>query len=202
MKSRNLFLTFIATSFLSTGVMANTDKDALPLSAQPVPLTTAVSPEFYEFSKNFPAANVEALQKNLPKTESEWRAFVDARDTPAIERAESLAKTLGVTIEKDSIGGVDVYWVTPKAITPELKDKLYVAVQGGAYMLNSGLASTSEASIIASKMQIPALAIDYTKSIDAPAPASRNDIVKVWNALLKTRSADSMVMGGLLLAVL
>lgn len=62
-------------------------------------------------------------------------------------------------------------------------------------MLNSGLASTSEASIIASKMQIPALAIDYTKSIDAPAPASRNDIVKVWNALLKTRSADSMVMG-------
>ncbi len=196
MKSRNLFLTFIATSFLSTGVMANTDKDALPLSAQPVPLTTAVSPEFYEFSKNFPAANVEALQKNLPKTESEWRAFVDARDTPAIERAESLAKTLGVTIEKDSIGGVDVYWVTPKAIAPELKDKLYVAVQGGAYMLNSGLASTSEASIIASKMQIPALAIDYTKSIDAPAPASRNDIVKVWNALLKTRSADSMVMGG------
>lgn len=176
--------------------MANTDKDALPLSAQPVPLTTAVSPEFYEFSKSFPAANVEALQKNLPKTDSEWRAFVDARDTPAIERAESLAKTLGVTIEKDSIGGVDVYWVTPKAITPELKDKLYVAVQGGAYMLNSGLASTSEASIIASKMQIPALAIDYTKSIDAPAPASRNDIVKVWNALLKTRSADSMVMGG------
>jgi acetyl esterase/lipase len=63
-------------------------------------------------------------------------------------------------------------------------------------MLNSGLASTSEATIIASKMKIPALAIDYTKAIDAPAPASRNDIVKVWNELLKTRTENSMVMGG------
>lgn len=198
MNSRNIVLSFIAASFLSTGVMANTaaNKDALSLSSQPVPLTTAVSPEFYEFSKSFPAPNVEALQQNIPETKEDWRAFVDARDKPANERAALLAQSLEVTIEKDSIAGVPVYWVTPKTITPELKDKLYVAIQGGAYMLNGGVASTSEASIIATKMQIPALAIDYTKSIDAPAPASRNDIIKVWNALLKTRSADSMVMGG------
>ncbi|HAS6143133.1 TPA: alpha/beta hydrolase fold domain-containing protein [Vibrio vulnificus] len=198
MNARNLVFSFIATSFFSAGVMANTgpSKEALSLSSQPVPLTTAVSPEFYEFSKHFPAPNVEALQLNIPETKEEWRAFVDARDKPAMERAALLAQRLGVTIEKDSIDGVDVYWVTPKTVAPELKDKLYVAIQGGAYMLNGGLASTSEASIIAAKMQIPALAIDYTKSIDAPAPASRNDIVTVWNALLKTRSADDMVMGG------
>ncbi len=40
-------------------------------------------------------------------------------------------------------------------------------------MLNSGLASAAEASIIAAKMQIPVIAINcYLKSIDAPAPAA------------------------------
>ncbi|CAH7042384.1 alpha/beta hydrolase fold domain-containing protein [Vibrio alginolyticus] len=196
MKSRNLILSYIAASLFSAGVMANTDKNTLTLSSQPIPLTTAVSPEFYEFSKNFPAANVEALQENLPKTESEWRSVVESRDKAAIERAKFIAHTLEVTIEKASIAGVDVYWVTPKTVAPELKDKLFVAIQGGAYMLNSGLASAAEASIIAAKMQIPVIAIDYTKSIDAPAPAARNDIITVWNELLKNHSAESIVMGG------
>ncbi len=43
--------------------MANADKNALTLSSQPIPLRRWV--RVYEFSKNFPAANVEALQENF-----------------------------------------------------------------------------------------------------------------------------------------
>lgn len=196
MKTRNLVLSILATSFASAGVLANESKDNLSLSSQPIPLSTAVSPEFYEFSRSFPAPDVNALQKNIPTNDEEWQAFVEPRDRIANDRAQSLAKNLGVTIELDEIAGVDVYWVTPKNIAPELNDKLFVAVQGGAYMLNSGLASTTEALIIASEMQIPAVAIDYRKAPEFPAPAARNDIIDVWKELLKTRSAQSMVMGG------
>ncbi|MCK6264137.1 alpha/beta hydrolase [Vibrio sp. ZSDE26] len=196
MKTRTLILSVIAASLISTTALANNDKNSLSLSTQPVPLATAVSPEFYDFSNNFPAPNVEALQNNIPATDEEWNEFVKPRDKVASQRALSLAKSLNVSIEQDSIAGVNVYWVTPEVIAPELKDKLYVAVQGGAYMLNSGFASTSEATMIAATMQIPVIAIDYSKAPQFPAPAARNDIIDVWNELIKIRPADSMVMGG------
>lgn len=196
MKTRHIVISLITASIVSTGALAKVDKNNLSLSTYPVPLSSAVSDEFYAFSSRVPAPDVAALQENIPSNSEEWRAFIKSRDKTAIKRAESLAQQLGVTIEKDSIAGVDVYWVTPKTVAPELKDKLLVAIQGGAYLLNSGLASTIEASMIATHMQIPAIAIDYSKAPDFPAPAARNDIIKVWNELLKTRSAENMVMGG------
>ncbi|HHI4981979.1 TPA: alpha/beta hydrolase fold domain-containing protein [Vibrio parahaemolyticus] len=196
MTTRNIVLSLLAASFITTSVAANEDKNQLSLSTQPVPLATSVSAEFYEFSSRVPAPDLESLQENIPATNEEWRTFIDSRDKPAIERAKNLASQLNVEIVKDEIAGVDVYWVTPQSVAPEFKDKLFVAIQGGAYMLNSGLASTAEAVIIASQIQIPALAIDYSKAPEFPAPAARNDIVRVWNELLKTRSAENMVMGG------
>ncbi|WP_394126497.1 alpha/beta hydrolase fold domain-containing protein [Vibrio hepatarius] len=196
MKTRHLILSVLASGFMSAHVAANNDKNSLSLSTQPVPLATAVSPEFYEFSKAFPAPDVTALQQNIPQTAEEWRSFIEPRDKAAIKRTQALAEKLGATIEQDTIAGVDVYWVTPKVVSPQLEDKLFVAIQGGAFMLNSGLASVSEALMIATEMQIPAVAIDYSKAPDSPAPAARDDILNVWHKLTKTRSADDMVMGG------
>lgn len=196
MKTRNILLSLLTAGLVSTTALANDNKNSLPLSTHPVPLSTAVSQEFYEFSRQFPAPNIAMLQENIPATADEWQAFIESRDVVAIERAKSLANQLGVTIKPEKIAGVDVYWVTPKEVAFELKDKLFVAVQGGAYMLNSGLASTAEAVIIAAQMKIPALAIDYRKTPTFPAPAALDDIATVWNALLKTRSAKDMVMGG------
>lgn len=196
MKTRNMILSLLTATFISTGVIANVDKNSLSLSTKPIPLATAVSPEFYEFSRHISPSNLESLEQNIPETLEEWRAFIEPRDKSAEERAQALANRLNVEIVEDEIAGVSVYWVTPQSVAPELKDKLFVAIQGGAYMLNSGLASTTEASIIATQMQMPALAIDYRKAPEFPAPAARNDIVRVWSELLKTRPAENMVMGG------
>ncbi|AJR08775.1 alpha/beta hydrolase [Photobacterium gaetbulicola] len=196
MKIRSIVLSLLASSVLASGVMANEDKNNLSLSTNPVPLSTAVSSEFYEFSKTIPAPDLTALEKNIPATNAEWRKMIEARDQVAIERAAKLANDLEVKIEKGTVAGVGVYWITPKTVAPELEDKLFVAVQGGAYMLNSGLASATEAMLIATQTQIPALAIDYRKAPEFPAPAARNDIINVWKELLKTRNADTMVMGG------
>ncbi|MCW8329270.1 alpha/beta hydrolase [Photobacterium sp. SDRW27] len=196
MKTRKIILSLLATSILSTGVVAKENEKVLSLSTQPVPLSTAVSDEFYQFSARVPAANVEAMHKNIPQTKSDWKAFINKRDTAAIQAAKRLSEQFGTSIVEDNIAGVNVYWVTPKTINPELKDKLFVINQGGAFMLNSGLASTTEAHVIAHFLQMPVLAIDYAKAPEHPAPAARNEIVDVWKALLKTRSAESMVMGG------
>ncbi|WP_083399942.1 alpha/beta hydrolase fold domain-containing protein [Vibrio barjaei] len=191
---KKILVSLLAAYSVSTLAMTS-DKQVM-LSSNPVPLTTAVSEEFYQFSSSVPSPDVDALQINIPATKSEWLQFVESKDTAAQERALGLAEHLGTSIEKGVIAGVDVYWLTPKVVAPDMKDKLFISVQGGAYMLNSGYASITEGLVIATHLQVPVLAIDYGKAPNFPAPAGRNDIVNVWKELIQERSAESMVMGG------
>ncbi|MCJ2376349.1 alpha/beta hydrolase [Vibrio sp. ZSDZ34] len=192
--NKKLIASLLAVCSVTTSTLVSAKN--VTLSSEPVPLTTAVSKEFYQFSKQFPAANTSALMEGYPAGDAEWHEFIATRDAAAGVRAQALSEQLGATIVKDTIAGVSVYWITPKTVAPELKDKLFVAVQGGGYLLNGGLASTTEGMVVAHHMQIPVLAIDYSKGPESPAPAGRDDIVTVWRALLKDRTADSMVMGG------
>lgn len=195
MKSTTLMLTLIATSLLGTAAASEGPK-VLQLSSQPVPLTTAVSNEFYQFSAKVPAPDMAQALAAGPKTQEGWQALIAQRDAKSIETAKAMSKQLNTHIEPAQIAGVSVYWVTPANLDPALKDKLFVVNQGGGYVFNSGYAATIEASVIAHHLQMPVLAIDYAKAPAHPAPAGRDDIVVVWKALLETRSAKDMVMGG------
>jgi epsilon-lactone hydrolase len=197
MLKKLLLLTAISSSIFAPFAMSESKSENLfYLSKNHVPVTTAVSDEFYQSLLSSKQADITQLSANIPQTDQEWKSLMKERNTASAAFAEYISTTFKTNIEKGTLAGVDVYWVTPKEIAPEYKDKLLVYVHGGAFIYNGGVASTTEASLIASHMKIPAVAIDYSKGPDHPAPTAMNDITKVWKELLKTRDANSMVMGG------
>lgn len=121
---------------------------------------------------------------------------VAAADEDNVAKVEHLADTFSVTIEPDSIDGVNVYWITPATIDPKHSDHLFLNLHGGGYIMGAGMAGNSEAVLIAAHAKIKVLAIDYRMPPEQPAPAGLDDVATVWRHLLKTRSADSIGMGG------
>jgi len=121
---------------------------------------------------------------------------VTVADEEAVARVEHLADTFSVTIEQDSIDGVNVYWITPATIDPEHANHLFVNLHGGGYIMGAGMSGNGEAVLIAAHSKIKVLAIDYRMPPEHPAPSGLDDVATVWRHLLKTRSADSMGMGG------
>ncbi len=137
-----------------------------------------------------------AVMQIEPQSETEWLAVIAKMDEGKIDAARDLREKFSVSVEHDTIEGVSVYHVTPAEIDPGLEDKLFVHTHGGAFVLNGGEAATLEAIIIASLTKIGVLSIDYRMPPKYPAPAGREDVMAVYQHLLKQRSSRSMVLGG------
>ena len=117
-------------------------------------------------------------------------------DTLQAALVEKIAGKLSVSIEQDSIDGVNVYWVTPDTLDPKHDDHLFVYLHGGGYIMGAGMSGNNEAVLIAARAKVKVLAVDYRMPPEHPAPAGLNDVAAVWKHLLKSRSADSMALGG------
>jgi monoterpene epsilon-lactone hydrolase len=132
----------------------------------------------------------------IPQSEAEWLELIAALDAPHVAQVRAMAEELPVSLERDEIGGVPVYWVTPDEIAPEHDEQLFVHIHGGAYILRGGEACAVEAIAIAVGTRMPALSIDYRMAPRHPFPAAVDDVVAVWQSLLDGRRGRSMAMGG------
>ena len=161
-----------------------------------LPASVDVSDVMRESLLNTPTPNVEATKSIVLKTKEEWEAWAKAGDVPAIAVVRALAEALSITVTQDKIGGVNVYRVTPPEIDEDHKNHLFVYIHGGAWVRNGGEAGTVEAVLIAARLKMAVISIDYRMPPKYPAPAAVNDVVEVWKELLKDQSPNSMVMGG------
>jgi acetyl esterase/lipase len=132
----------------------------------------------------------------VPSTDAEWIALVKERDANSEVVARGLAEALGVEVKDDKIGGVNVHRVIPPEIAHDHQSHLFVYIHGGGYVFNAGRAGTVEAVVIAARLKMPVISIDYRMSTADPAPAGIEDVVAVWKELLKERLHSSMAMGG------
>lgn len=62
-----------------------------------------------------PQPDVSLMNFHLA-TDAEWLAVAKERDEHSVATARVLAETLHVTVKEDTIGGVNVFWVTPPEI--------------------------------------------------------------------------------------
>jgi acetyl esterase/lipase len=161
-----------------------------------LPPSKGVSDVFHDYLSKSPTPDIEAAKAIRFENSEQLKAWARERDAKAATVARKLAKALSVTIQHDTIDGVNVYHVMPSEVASEHRDHLFVHIHGGAYVLNGGEAATIEAILIASNLKMPVISIDYRMPPSDPAPAAMEDVVAVWKHLLKDRSAASMAMGG------
>jgi acetyl esterase/lipase len=192
---------------------------AWQIGPRTLPPSVGVSDAFRESQVNTPKLDPSVMDF-VPATEKGWLAHIKEKDTGAAKVAIAIAGALNVAIKKDEIAGVNVHWLNPPEIDaahkshreyrqtgdfyvlnpPEIdvahKSHLFVYIHGGAYVYNGGMAGLVEPAVIAARLKMPVLSIDYRMPPKHPAPAATDDVIAVWKELLKTRSHTSMVMGG------
>jgi acetyl esterase/lipase len=190
-------LYWIFTIVLTTIIakVNNAQDNPWELGPRTLPASVDVSDVFRESLLNTPTPDVSPML-NVPKTDEEWLALQMERDTKSESVAHALAEALNIKVEEDKIGGVNVHWVTPTEIDEDHKNQLFVYIHGGAWYLNSGRAGTIEPVVIASRLKMPVVSIDYRLLPKYPAPAATDDVIAVWKELIKDHSPSSMVMGG------
>jgi acetyl esterase/lipase len=179
--------------FFSLPLLAQ--ENSWEISPRTLPLSVGVSDAFRESQANTPKLDPSVMDY-VPATEEEWLVHIKEKDAGAAAVAQSIAGALNVTIRKDKIAGVNVHWVNPPYIDAAHKSHLFIYIHGGAYVYNSGMAGLAEPAVIAARLKMPVLSIDYRMPPKHPAPAATDDVIAVWKKLLETRSHTSMVMGG------
>ncbi len=158
-----------------------------------LPPPAHVSPALRE---RIAATRLPAPADPAPDTTEKWKALIGRSDEGSGRYAAAIAKQTGVGIVEDRIAGVPVYRVRPAQPAPEHAGRLFVSVHGGAWAFGGGFAATIEAIMIAGKIGVETLAIDYRRPPDHPFPAAVDDVVAVWRALADERPAAAMALGG------
>ena len=189
----------VLTVVLATGATsaaqpaATTDEAAWTIDARDVPAPVGASPELARALASIPAPDIGQSRQSWPTDDDGWRAL---QRGPVPQSLEALASQFGVSIEPDVIEGVRVYRVMPTRVDPRHADHLFLHVHGGGYVLGGGDAAPSEAAMVASRVGVEALSIDYRMPPDHPFPAAVEDTVRVYRHLLRSRPARSVVIGG------
>jgi acetyl esterase/lipase len=131
-----------------------------------------------------------------PQSESEWFTVIAQMDEGKAEIVYGLSEQYSISIRQEKIEGIDVYQLTPAEVDPRHEDHLFVYVHGGAFVLNGGEAGLAEPIVIAHRSKMRVLSIDYRMPPRYSTPAGRDDVVTVYQQLLKQKPAQSMALGG------
>ena len=166
------------------------------ISEKKLPLPSCASDEIQKTLAGLKQPNVEARRKFTPKTKEEWKDWAEYSRKTGAEGAKEWAEKYKVTIKKGMIDGVNVYYLTPASLLPKKSKHLFIYLHGGAYVFGGGMSGLSEAILIASRVQIPVVTVDYRMPPDHPYPAAMEDVIHVYQSLIKSHPAESIAMGG------
>jgi acetyl esterase/lipase len=99
-----------------------------------------------------------------PKNIQEWKELVAKVAGPAKTLLPAMREKLGVQLEPITIAGVKAFVLTPRIITPENQNRVFLHFHGGAYVLNPGEPGTREATLMAAFGQARVISVDYRTS--------------------------------------
>lgn len=161
-----------------------------------LPLPSAASQDVQKTLSTVPVPDVDKARRQFPTTEEGWLKARKIKDEKAGKAAMALAKKLSVSVRKDRISGVTVYWLNPAKAAPGHKKHLFIHTHGGAYVFNAGRAAVMEGVLIAAGAGIPVVSIDYRMPPLHPFPRAINDVVSVYRKLLEKYPPSALALGG------
>ncbi|MGK7899647.1 MAG: alpha/beta hydrolase [Xenococcus sp. (in: cyanobacteria)] len=192
------FLLSLLTRFWSPYLLA---QDSSPvgtwtLASRILPPPVGASKNLRDFLATIPQPDPDAMRSIPLETDADWLTLIKQINANNAAKVPGLLEKFSVSVENAEIEGVPIHYVNPVKVDPKHEEHLFVYVHGGAYVFNAGEAGLPEAILIASRLQIPVLSIDYRMPPEHQFPAGLDDVVTVWKHLLSERSARSMALGG------
>ena len=150
-----------------------------------VPLPATVSLEAQQMlSRSVP-------DQGPPESLADRRARTDAATDAA---RIAWTKICPNQIVEDKIAGVPVRIVTPEAIPPANRDKVFINIHGGGFNSDSG--SYAESIPIAAYAGVKVVSVMYRLAPENPFPAGIDDVISVYKELLKTYKPEHIVIYG------
>ncbi len=162
---------------------------ALPAWAQVqprvLPVPSTISPQLQELI----AAPPPPFWNLHPKNAQEWQNFSQAFAEEAVKGLPELRQSLGVDMERTTMGGVPVLIFTPRNLPESHRDLTLLNLHGGGYVLGQGEAGTQEAVLMAGLGKFRVIYADYRMAPEFPFPAAVEDSLSVYRELLKQSPA-------------
>jgi acetyl esterase/lipase len=185
-------LAILASGGSSHFSLAQEKADGIKLDKRAVPAPAGVSKELRRLisTRQIPPA------LPVPETRKAWLEMQRTQDANNATAARDLAKKLGATWKSIEVAGVPCFLVTPKKIGERFKDRWFVHLHGGAFVLNGGEGCLTEALWVADACQARVLSIDYRRPPVHPFPAAIEDAVAVWKAVIKKQDASATALFG------
>jgi len=168
------------------------EQGVLWVPAKELPVPNTVSPELQAFL----ATTSIAPPMPAPQTPEEWRELQLAFDTAVLTVVHAMQEHVGAEVEKMEVDGVNCHLITPKEIAAENEGRLHVHVHGGGWDMLAGESGIGEALLAAEASKTRVLAVDYRMPPDHPFPAAVEDVVAVWQAVLRDHSPSDTAMFG------
>ncbi len=166
------------------------------ITEKKLPLPSCASEEIQNTLSSLKQPNVESRRHFIPKTKEEWKEWVEYIRVSGEYDVKKRAEKYGVSIKEETIDGINVYYLTPISLANKNTKHLFVYLHGGAYIFGGGMSALSEAILIASRAKIPVISIDYRMPPDHPYPTAIEDVVRVYQSLIKTHAPKSIALGG------
>ncbi len=129
--------------------------------------------------------------KRGPQTLPERRASTD--EWRAQDSAEAL-KRYPVNIRAAMLGGVPVDEITPLKMPAENRNRVFINLHGGGFNSDSG--SRIEGDPIANLARTKVISVYYRLAPEHPFPAAVDDVIAVYQALLKTHAPKNIAIYG------
>lgn len=170
-------------------------ENELTTEAKTVPLPSAASSELRKSISEWPVPDV-AASRNAPSSTAEWLAAIAANDADRAQRVQSILDQKPISVEKTDIAGADVFRLVPAQIRAENDDRIFVFLHGGAYVYGQGIGGLGEAILLAERLQIEVVSVDYRMPPSDPFPAAVDDAVAVYEALINDYLPERIALGG------
>jgi len=164
------------------------------IPAKKLPLPQCASKEVRQLLTSINPPDLASAKTFKAPTRKQWEAWKQYSEENGKVLAQEWSKKYHVKITPHNINGVRVYSLTPQ--TPKYKKKLFIFLHGGGYVFGGGMSGLAEGILIAHRTGIPVLAIDYRMPPQYPYPTALNDVVAVYQHLIKEYDPASLAMGG------
>jgi monoterpene epsilon-lactone hydrolase len=174
--------------------MSSEDLEPVRLPARDIPPPSTIS----EAARQALAAGAASPPMAWPAAQDleGWRTAVAESAAMWEPVAAGMLAACEATVETRPIGGVTCHLGTPPNLDPDSRRRVYLFLHGGAFVFGAGAYAKAWGGVLADRLRVTTVSVDYRCPPDHPFPAAPEDVVAVYRALIDVVDPAQIVIGG------